>query len=257
MLFDSHNHTNFSSDSNMLLEDALKRGKELNLGIISTEHLDLYYPIEDKFKVNVDEYLKTYSPFRGSNYLLGLELGLSKKTYQKSVSLLKDKSFDFIIGSIHAIEDEDISLKLSQEKPNKEVYYKNYLTFMLECINLYDNFDSLGHIDYICRYGSYEDNNINIDEFHDYLEEVFKALLNKNKVLELNTRRLNSKEDFKHLENIYTLYKNLGGKYVTLGSDSHNVSQIGHNFDVAKNLLDKVSLKPIYFKERKPQKLIL
>lgn len=257
MIFDCHNHTNFSSDSKMLLQDALKKAKELNLGIISTEHLDLDYPVKDKFKVDLDNYIKNYTPFRNTNYLLGLELGLNETTYNKSIQLLKDKHFDFIIGSIHSIDNSDIFLTLSKSKPNKSDYYKKYFENMCRCIKLYDNFDALGHIDYICRYGSYEDNNINLNEFYPYIKESFKLLLSKGKVLELNTRRLTSKENFNNLKKIYNIYKDLGGKYVTLGSDSHRLSQIGSNFNMAYSILEALSLQPIYFKERKPEKMTL
>ena len=43
MVFDSHIHTKFSTDSNMDILEAIAVSKEKNIGIIITEHLDLDY----------------------------------------------------------------------------------------------------------------------------------------------------------------------------------------------------------------------
>ena len=40
MIFDSHMHTKFSADSDMLATDALARARSLNLGVVFTEHFD-------------------------------------------------------------------------------------------------------------------------------------------------------------------------------------------------------------------------
>ena len=252
MLFDCHSHTEFSSDSTMKLEDALKRAKELNLGLISTEHLDLNSK-SNGFKVDIDSYLKAYKQFRSDKYLIGLELGLSESIYNESLEKLKNKDFDFIIGSIHSVNDNDIFHTLTTKFPTKQEFYEQYFMNMINCIKLFSNFDSLGHIDYISRYGSFNDNEIYLREHGDYIDEVFKNIISKDKVIELNARRLNNKKSFNCLVDIYKRYEVLGGKYVTLGSDSHRLCDIGCNFKEALTLLDMTSLKPIYFKERKPQ----
>ena len=84
-----------------------------------------------------------------------------------------------------------------------------------------------------------------------YKLSFFKVLIKKNKVIELNTRRLNDKKAVDSLIPIYKRYRELGGKYVTIGSDSHNKESIGKNFDVALNIIKECNLTPVYFKERK------
>ena len=43
MLFDSHVHTKFSADSEMLAQEALKSAEQIGLGLVFTEHLDADY----------------------------------------------------------------------------------------------------------------------------------------------------------------------------------------------------------------------
>ena len=39
MIFDSHSHTSFSTDSDMTAEDALKAARARGIGLVFTEHL--------------------------------------------------------------------------------------------------------------------------------------------------------------------------------------------------------------------------
>ena len=71
--------------------------------------------------------------------------------------------------------------------------------------------------------------------------------------MEINTRRLSNKEACNNLINIYKAYKQVGGKYVTIGSDAHNAEDIGANFIIANNICEICGLKPVYFRNRKMQ----
>ena len=122
---------------------------------------------------------------------------------------------------------------------------------MLNCVNLYNCFDSLSHIDYPCRYCSFDNKEIIVSNFKEILSEIFTILINKNKVLELNSSRLHIKSAEKALTEIYKLYKDLGGRYVTIGSDAHNYKNISKNFDIALNFIDYIGLQGVYFNKRK------
>ncbi len=50
---------------------------------------------------------------------------------------------------------------------------------------------------------------------------------------------------------IYSYYRELGGKYITLGSDSHKIEHIGRNFEKLYKFLEETKLTPCYFKDRK------
>ncbi len=71
--------------------------------------------------------------------------------------------------------------------------------------------------------------------------------------LEINAKRLDNSLSTKNLIDIYKRYRELGGKYVTIGSDAHIPSSIGLNFKQALQICEYVGLAPIYYKERKAE----
>jgi histidinol-phosphatase (PHP family) len=50
---------------------------------------------------------------------------------------------------------------------------------------------------------------------------------------------------------IYKRYRDMGGRYITIGSDAHTEENIGMNFKVALDLAEHLNLQPVHFKNRK------
>jgi len=52
---------------------------------------------------------------------------------------------------------------------------------------------------------------------------------------------------------LYKRYRELGGKYCTLGSDAHYKEHVGRRLQEALALAAQAELTPVYFKARKMQ----
>lgn len=252
-MFDTHVHTKISSDSKMEIEDAIKYGKDKNLSLIITEHMDLKFPKEGLFCFNADNYFNEYNKYRNDNLLLGIEVGMKEDCADENRDLVKKYPFDYIIGSIHLVNNRDIYYPEYYQGNNKKQAYEGYFKEMLNCVKQYNFIDSMGHIDYIARYAKFEDKEIYYEEFSDIIDEILKILIEKDKCMELNTRRLNEEKAVKNLIPIYKRYRELGGREVTLGSDAHNTIAIGSNFNRAKEIVDSADLRVVYFKDRKKE----
>ena len=250
MLFDSHSHTKFSADSQMLATDAIARAESLNLGIVFTEHFD--YDLKGNFKFNPAEYMTEYKNFRGDKVRLGVEVGFTKNARDINKNFVASADFDQVIGSIHMLDGEDIFVKEFFDGKDKISVYTNYFNVMAQEAAVND-FDVLGHIDYICRAATFDDTSIDYDRFKAEIDKVLKIVVERDKVLELNTRRLISKNIFMELKPVYESYKNFGGKFVTIGSDAHRAEVVGDHFDEAKNFIDEIGLTVVNFKQRKVQ----
>ncbi len=252
MDFDTHMHTHFSTDSQMTMAEAVKRATELNLGITITEHMDLAYPEPDAFIFNANDYFAEYAKYRGNNVLLGIEVGMRTDCLNDNNTIINSHPFDYVIGSIHVIDNIDIYCEKFYRSRTKEEVYNCYFDTMIECLQVYDSIDTLGHIDYIVRYARYADPEIYYDEFQDRIDNVLAILADKQKAIEINTRRLN-KETAQILIPIYQRFYELGGRWATVGSDAHRPEDIGKGMDFAKNISDLCNLRPVYFKNRSPE----
>lgn len=252
-MFDSHIHTTFSTDSKMNIEEAIKKAEELNIGLVITEHMDINYPDKSKFTFNHEEYFKNYSKYINENLHLGIELGMRLDCIEENKILAQKYPFDYVIGSVHLVNNIDLYGENFYKHKSKLQSYEEYFKYMISCVKTHSFVDSLGHIDYIARYAIYEDKEIYYEDFADYIDEVLKTAIQNNTILELNTRRLNKIEAIDNLKKIYKRYYELGGRMVTFGSDSHRTQDIGNNFNIAKNIADCCNLKPVFFKNRKPE----
>ena len=250
MLFDSHTHTKFSADSKMLATDAIARAESLNLGLVFTEHFD--EELEGNFKFNPAEYMNEYKNFRGNKVRLGVEVGMTKTAREINKNFVASADFDQVIGSIHMLDGEDIYHKEFFDGKDKFSVYTNYFNVLAQEAAVQD-FDVLGHIDYICRAATYSDTSIDYDTFKNEIDNVLKIVVEREKVLELNTRRLRHAEIFMELKPVYESYKNFGGRYVTIGSDAHRAEVIGDHFDEALTFVEEIGLSVVTFRERKLQ----
>ena len=242
MIFDCHSHTKFSADSEMLAPDAIARAESLNLGIVFTEHFDYDLPGDVDFTFDAAQYMDEYKNLRSDKVKLGVEIGLRKSAREANKNFLAQANFDLVIGSIHVVDDIDIYNKIFYADKDKMTAYRKYFAAMAEEAAVAD-FDILGHIDYICRAATYENPEIEYETFKSEIDEVLKILVERGKVLELNTRRLNKNTAVEGLKPVYKRFKQLGGTFVSIGSDAHVVGAVGANFDVALKFVEELNLK--------------
>ena len=251
MIFDSHMHTKFSADSDMTATEALTRAQSLNLGVVFTEHFDYGVQVDGKdFSFDTATYMHDYKNLRGQNCRLGVEVGLRKSARTANEKFLARADFDFVIGSIHLVDDFDIYYPEFYADKDKATAYGKYFAQMAQEVAVAD-FDALGHIDYICRTAPYDDPEIDYTSFAAQIDAVLKIIVERGKVLELNTRRFNNPRAVKELIPIYKKYRELGGRFVTIGSDAHRVSAVGNFFDRALKFIRELDLTPVTFCERK------
>lgn len=250
-MFDTHVHTSFSTDSRMTIEQLEEKIESEGIGAIITEHIDLDYPDKHKFIFDPEDYFNSYGNHRNSKLLLGVELGLGDTNHEGNRKIVKSNPFDYVIGSLHTIDGMDLYYEDFYKDKEKHKAYTRYLEEMVRAVREGDYFDCLGHIDYISRYARYYDSELYYEDFHNLLDQVMLSVINTGKVMELNTRRLGNKKVTESLIKIYKRYYELGGRYVTLGSDAHKKEAVGKDFKEGIRILEECKLKPVFFRGRR------
>ena len=256
MLFDTHIHTEASPDGGALKpSEAIRIAKEKGIGIIFTEHADHTPDGLPSFCVDFNTYPSQYVKYKSDTVLLGIELNLMNECIELNTKIAANPLFDYILGSVHCTSGFD----LGDEVDNTVIHFNKYgeefnarhLAYILDTIKNSDCFDSLGHIDYISRYCVLPEKNLLYERHADAYDAILSTLIERGKLIEVNTRRLTEEGALANLTTIYTRYRDLGGKYVTLGSDAHFPENIGRNFDIAVKMVNEIGLKFAYFKGRR------
>lgn len=259
---DCHTHCNFSDDSRMLPEDGVKRAIELGLhGITFTDHIDFDYPNPAyTFHFDPAKRLATLTALQHDvgntiKILNGVEIGIQPHVIEKSNDFIANGNFDFVINSVHAIDGSSLcSQGTFFAGKTKKQAYDRYLTAIYDCITQFTNFDIVGHIGYIRRYGPYPDNSLRYHEYADIIDAILKKVITDGKGIEINTSGYAY-----HLGSpipdidIIRRYKELGGEIITMGSDSHTADHIGNYFEEAIAILQQAGFSQVaYFVQRKP-----
>jgi len=249
MRVDLHVHTEFSCDSEAKMERCAEEA--LSKGITTlcfTDHVDLnpndygynYYAPDRYF----ENYRKVRDKYEGRVILLsGIEFG-EPHLYADKLKELSACPYDYIIGSIHWIGDMFPCQKV-REQYSAKAFYTLYWEEVLKTVKQ-GGFDALGHIDFPKRYYGeiyYEEAKV---------REIFQYLLDKDMVIEINTSSLRKgHSETMPGDELLALYKDCGGRYITIGSDAHEVVDVGADSDAAKALLCKYGLQEVVYEERR------
>ena len=261
MIGDIHVHSSFSADSDADMEGVIQKAISIGLPYICfTDHLDWDFPVEDvEYNFNPDEYFETIRKLNAVysdriQVYAGVELGLQPHLCDRYKKLLKDYPFDFVIGSQHLVYGMDPYYPETFRGRTEADVYRRYFEETLEAVAAFHEFDSLGHLDYIVRYGRRKGGIYSYRAFSDVIDEILKLLVKYNIALELNTAGIRKQLGFPNPHpDILRRYRELGGTLVTLGSDSHKDFSLGFAFDTAAALLKSCGYThTVYYRKRHP-----
>ena len=267
---DMHMHTWFSTDSEAcpcdMADEAVRKGLKT---ICFTDHFDkddLEWGEEGIFDVDAYfvEMQKLQEEYAGKlNIRIGIELGF--RTYLKDYyeELTKKYPFDFVIGSVHNVpykKDAEGNIlytdpaaeKLFKDRTDKEAY-RLMMETTLENVRTSDCFQTLGHLDYVVRYGKSREKEYSYTDYADIIDEILKLLIEKEKGLEVNSAGLKYGLPFAHPHpDVLKRYRELGGEIITIGADAHKPEHIAYDFAKAEEILKSCGFK--YYTEFFEQK---
>ena len=246
VLFDNHNHSQFSFDGKRTsVEASARAAAEAGLGgICFTDHCDHYVPpMKASFEnvvpeyFNVEEQQAEISRVQSligdrTKILKGIEIGMYEECHEQIRKVLDENSFDQIIASVHYIEKTDPYYGGYYDGKDWKQAYGTYLETIYREMKWLEDFDIMGHYDYIVRYAPYPVTSIRYRDFGDIFDEMFRYLIHEGKALEINTKSYEGHRGrMVELDNDVLLrYREMGGEILSLGSDSHEPSRVGAGF---------------------------
>ena len=260
-MFDCHVHSSFSGDSDMRCEDALNTAIGIGLkGVSFTDHLDFDYPnYDDVFLIDFDKYSEVINNLKKNfdkkiKVFKGIEVGIQPHVIDSTLGVINSYDFDIVIASVHIVDKLDLhNGDFCKSKTQTEAYTR-YLNEIFQMVKSFDNFDILGHLDLIRRYGCYDDKILEYNNYSDLIDCILKQVISKGKGIEVNASgfRYNlgsTMPDF----SIFKRYKELGGEIICTSSDAHTIEHIGYKFDYIKEMIAKAGFSyTAHFDQRKP-----
>ena len=232
ILYDYHMHSEISPDAHFSMEAMCESALENGMREIAfTDHYEFYVNgvVRPWFNERyVEKYFETLEECRKKfegrlSIKSGMEFG------QLDISPECNKTvrrypFDFVLGSVHKLENIDLTQLIVTEKNARSIgdaYYYHLLKLS--------------------------------EEYQPTIKKVLENVIRRGKGIEINTACMGGilEDTMPGLETL-RMYKELGGRIITVGSDSHRPERIGYGFDRVYQMLKEAGFDSIsVYKNRK------
>lgn len=254
MLADYHIHTLYSADSRAALKDQLDAAAAAGLThICITDHVDFdgssLLPAD---LVARGEELARLAPLYPTlDISVGMELGMADAEASRLAHLhAKDLHLDYIIGSVHMVDGVDAYYPEFFSGRTALQAYGCYIGKLAHAIKVSD-FSAMGHYDFCTKYSPYSPRPISYAMFPELFDDIFRTLAETGRTMEINTSAW--RDDPSWGLDILSRFRELGGEYVTVGSDAHQPQRVGARIKDAVELARAAGIRYIAsFKNMQP-----
>ena len=264
---DYHLHTSFSPDCDTPMEKQIQKALELGMDeVCFTDHLELNFRKWAGREIDVLACKKRFDELKeqtkGLTMRFGLEAGVTcGEDYMDELKKnLRLVPLDFVIASAHGVGGTDPFEPEFYEGKTWEESCRFYVEGLYEGLKMMDPdfYCCVGHVDFPMK-GRRILGDIDA-VFHykyaaDQLDELFRYIVDQGKCLELNMSSFRTlKEGERPQTDWLKRYVELGGEYITIGSDAHIPGHVNLLYDDALALAKSAGVKYLaVFEEMKPK----
>ncbi len=261
--FDYHLHTLHSPDGEMTMDQLAEAAIAAGLDeICVTDHTDIGHPDVDIDRpLDIAQYFADIEAAREKFPQLairaGLEVGDNPARRDEIRAWHDALQLDFRLLSLHLIDGQDPYFQKFYETGTQEEQYRRYLEMRLESLLYWppEWYDSIAHLGYVAKFAPYpiEVRPLRLHHGADLLDAILRRLADSGKALELNTSGYRKVDDCMPGREILTRFRELGGEFVTIGSDAHKACFVGNWVDDARALALSCGIRyALTFEKRKP-----
>lgn len=273
-IYDCHVHTAYSHDGKATAEEQCGRGAELSLcGITLTDHNyppRTPYENREHIKASVEHARRLSELYEGRlTVLSGAEVADIFLGGGDDTPVYEAKP-DFLLGSVHSaaifrkyFPDEPIKTLLGNGKHVTLDFAKRFTErYFLEMLKNAEkaDVDAVAHLTYPLRYINGDGKlGLCVSEFSGITDEIFKALIKRDLALEVNTSGYMTEwGECMPPKELLCRYYELGGRKITLGSDSHTPETLARGIPEAILMLKETGFThACYYVKRKAQEYVL
>ena len=259
ILADYHTHTNLSFDgdrdcsTDTLCASAIEKGVT-DLAI--TDHYECNWrdvaehpPLDVERSYN--EIMAAKEKYAGRlNLAYGIELGQISQVPHEAIKVLRENKFDFVLCSVHNIANHpDFSfMDFTDPETQEKIPYMFDRTIdeLCDSLDIIDGIDSVAHITYMRRYAEMAGIRYDYTRHFDRVKALFDKMISKDIALEVNVSTLWKGLGFAMPdESFLRLYKDCGGKLLTIGTDSHSTQNVGRSVKDGLSIIKSIGFDSI------------
>jgi histidinol-phosphatase (PHP family) len=249
MLIDYHVHTAFSADCRASMQEQCEAALQAGVQQIAfTEHEE-YHPEEVRpgyfdhsaYMLELDRCRRL---FDGRLVIrAGIEVSEPHRYAAQSQPVLAAHPWDFVLGSLHWLDVNTNALSpefFTGHGANSGDWRESFRAYFREMLNMarHGDFDAIAHFDYPARYGArYFGDAYDIREYEPEIRPVLRAVIERGKGIEINTGSLRKgMPNTCPAQPVVDWYRELGGRLLTVGSDSHRTQDVGAGIPLAMQM---------------------
>ncbi len=254
-LTDLHTHSTFSADGKSPLADMVSTAKDMGLSFYGvSEHFDTDSVSMKIFTMtDISAYFSAARALQAEvcsqtfRFLVGGEFGFSREraAQESLLSVCERFSPDFVVNSVHIVDGHDCYFPDYFAGKTKEAAYGAYLEMVRDSLDAPYPYDIVGHIGYVSRNAPYPVRKIRYEDFPDLYDDILKTIVQKGKILEVNSSARGAESEFLPDTDVLSRYFALGGRLVSFGSDAHAVTRICEKRELILSELKKIGFTAI------------
>ena len=253
-MYDYHMHSRVSFDGHDTGLAMAQAAKERGLReICFTDHIDYTSDMDMVFDTAV--YNAEYDDLQVPGLLIrrGMEFGLTPDNAAQLKIDLGRRHFDFVLGSVHLVDGVDIYMEPYWADKDYDTAIRLHLQTTLEAVRAHEDYDVLGHLTYIAKCGANPRKELlRYCDHKSIFDEILRELVKRGKGMELNTSGIDRCGGSLPTLDYFQRFHELGGKIVTVGSDSHDVARAGQYTHEMAAELKKIFGYVCTFEDRRP-----
>ncbi|MHB1639086.1 MAG: histidinol-phosphatase HisJ family protein [Candidatus Dormibacteria bacterium] len=243
---DLHVHSQWSWDAlDGSMDRTCARAVELGVRAVAfTEHAD-FTPVAAGARLDVAGYMECLTRcrvrFPGLAIWSGVELGEPHRFAVEAAAVLRQGTFDLVLGSLHCVENQGQLLDCSELGGDRGLdpgsVMRNYFQELLGLLAAPVEFQVLAHLEYPKRYWPAGYPAYRSEDYRAEIEAILEAAVRRGVALELNTTRgMDEARGLCPGPEVVRWWRQAGGRAVAIGSDAHQPETLGCGLAVAQEV---------------------